>query len=108
MYFYLVAGVIHTYPVADAVYSLKHLYIGGPVAISTTGSTLTVPAKYHRTILTGAMAYLYEINDDDGKADRFSRRFEDRIVQAINDAQMRQYSDADTVGINSTVEYYSE
>lgn len=104
--FYHVGRLIGLFPVPDAAYDLKLLYLSSPLVITASGDSLTVPDHLTRIVLQGALAYLYEINDDDQKADRFQRRFEDRIVQAINDVQMRQYSDADSVTVLSEYETY--
>jgi hypothetical protein len=97
--FHFAGSELRLFPTPAAVETIRLLYLKTPATIDDTADTLTVPTRFHRIILMGALSYLYMINDDDGLSDRFQRRYEDRIVQALNNAFVRQYSDPDTVSV---------
>lgn len=104
--FYFAGPELRLYPTPAAAESLRFYYIKTPAVIDDSADTLTVPDRYHRIILLGALSYLYMINDDDTLSERFARRFEDRIIQALNDGFMRQYSNPDVVHVISSVDDY--
>lgn len=107
-WFYNIGTDYRLYPTPDAVYTFSLVYLKTPAVIDDVADTLTVPSRYHRIVMTGALAYLYFMRDDDGKGKLFEDRFDKKIIEAINDDGMRQYSNPRVVNMMSSSEYLDD
>lgn len=104
-YFYFKGTEVRLFPTPNSVRALRVLYMKYPTPIALTSDALTIPLRYHRIVLLGALAYLYLMNDAETMADRFQARMEQRIQTSLNDIYTRQYSNPDSVAITSSTEY---
>jgi hypothetical protein len=96
-YYTFVAGQIQLYPVPDGVYTLTISYVSSPAKLTAAGDTPVLPDRHARTILLGAVASAYDMEDDTDLAMKFDAKFEKRIATMKYDLMTRQFDRPDTV-----------
>lgn len=91
--YYFVANQIHVYPTPPAGTSLSLNYVSKPPELTDTSveADILIPAQHHRTLVMGALAKLYLMEDDPELASAFNAMFEARIQTMRADVWTRDF-----------------
>lgn len=57
-------GILHVYPVPDAVYTLSVYYQAAPVVVTALTDLLTIPDKYFQRVVDYVLAQAFELDEN--------------------------------------------
>lgn len=88
---------LSAWPIPNSVdaYQLRYLYIPADLTISDTP---VLPARYHRILVYGVLAELYDQEDDMDAAIREQNKYDRRIARMRDDLWSRQFDRQDYIG----------
>lgn len=90
-YYWLEGTQINLWPIPAASYTAKLRYIQWSVEItsSTAETAFLIPKYYHRVVVSGALRYLYDMEDDD-LAPRYQALYEKELADMRTSVWQRQ------------------
>lgn len=106
--YYFVADSLRVWPIPDSDVTVVLDYLHSPVEIdaSTEEADIIVPKRFHRVLLFGAVAQLYDMEDDPELAAKAEQRYENRILEMRSELWARQYDRPDTIEVVEPDDYY--
>lgn len=100
-YYYFLSNQLFVYPIPPASQTLLMVYEYIPAALTSTSveSAIPIPPRWHSTIWNGALAQLYDREDDPELSVKFETRFEKKLQLLRYQAFRRQIDSTDTIQI---------
>lgn len=104
-YYYFLGPVLNVWPIPRASnVTTNCTYTYWPAALTSSSAEVAIPLpkRFHSALYFGALAQLYEMEDDAENGTRFDTRFENKLQQMRNDLWLRQRDRADTIEITDS------
>lgn len=99
--YYFLANQMFAFPVPAATQTLLMTYLCIPAALTSTSleTAIVIPPRWHGVIWSGALAQLYDEEDDPEEAVKFETRMEKKYQLMRYQAWIRQVDSPDTIKI---------
>lgn len=97
--YYFLASSLSVWPIPDSDVTVVMDYLHTPAEIdaSSVEADIVIPTRFHRVILFGALAQLYDMEDDPELAAKSESRYENRLLEMRTELWARQYDRPDTI-----------
>lgn len=97
--YYFIGNSMFTFPIPDQAYTATLDFVEDEVTVSaaTALSSLLMPQKHHEVYFLGILSRLYAMEDDTEMYGLFTSRFEQKIVDMMDDLSMHDYDMPDYV-----------
>lgn len=99
--YYFLASQLFVYPIPIATTTMLMVYEQIPAALTAVSveSAIVIPPRWHSVIYTGALAQLYDREDDPELSVKQEARFEKKLLLMRYQAFKRQIDSSDTIQI---------